>query len=332
MTLEITGVWHPQGQSRQYPATLVLGEQEYTLQAESTEPRSGQISDIKVSDRLANIPRRLTLEDHSVFITQDNAAVDHWLKLSKGKTGLLHRLESSKKYALLAVVLSLLAIFGFFKFGLPFAASHIAQSLPHSISRIVSRGALSLLEDEWFEPSEISAERQSAIRQRFRGMLIPHHGNKPYALNFRKMGMANAFALPDGNIFIADELINLAEDDKEIDSVLLHEIGHVENMHTMRLVVQSSITTLILAYTVGDIAGIEEWTLALPTLLMNTGFSRKFETEADQYALERMKALNISPTHFGNILRRLTQTNGDFDLGYLSTHPSTDQRIQLIQP
>ena len=56
-----------------------------------------------------------------------------------------------------------------------------------------------------------------------------------YEILFRSgRGMANAFALPAGQIIMTDELVELAENDDQIYAGLLHEMGHVEMKHGIR--------------------------------------------------------------------------------------------------
>ena len=44
----------------------------------------------------------------------------------------------------------------------------------------------------------------------------------------------NAYAVAGGNLFFTTGLINLAESEAELESVLAHEIAHVERRHTLR--------------------------------------------------------------------------------------------------
>jgi|GEM_PF-1479320 len=57
---------------------------------------------------------------------------------------------------------------------------------------------------------------------------------KHYQLRFREMPgwdddtqIANAFALPSGDILVTDRLMEMAGKPEELDAILLHEIGHV---------------------------------------------------------------------------------------------------------
>ena len=76
--------------------------------------------------------------------------------------------------------------------------------------------------------------------------------------------------------------------------------------HSLRQVIQSSAVTLALVMLAGDASAVDEWTLALPATVLQSQYSREFESEADVYAFERMAILGLDPVHFGNALHRIT--------------------------
>ena len=95
----------------------------------------------------------------------------------------------------------------------------------------------------------------------------------------------------------------------------------------------------------GDASGTAEILMGLPIVLTEMAYSRKFEREADQYALDSLKSWRICPKHFSNLMHRLMKkrqeevkrnipsANEDKEnkiLNYLSTHPSTERRIEMF--
>jgi Zn-dependent protease with chaperone function len=131
---------------------------------------------------------------------------------------------------------------------------------------------------------------------------------------------------------------------EEIDAILLHEIGHVVHRHSMRQVIQSSAMTIAMVMFTGDASAMDEWTAALPAVLLQSHYSRDFESEADRYAFARMIQLNIDPAHFGRGLQRITddamkdsplsekdtQRTETF-LKYFSSHPPSDERAAVAK-
>jgi predicted Zn-dependent protease len=69
----------------------------------------------------------------------------------------------------------------------------------------------------------------------------------------------------------------------------------------------------------------------VPTFLLDSHYSRSFEAEADDYALETLAAHHISPGRFAEVMERMQRAEPRFrrsDSGYLSTHPATVERIR----
>jgi len=92
---------------------------------------------------------------------------------------------------------------------------------------------------------------------------------------------------------------------------------------------------------IGDVGAVEKWTLALPGILLESNYSRGFETEADEYAFKRVIAIGMDPVHFERMLGRITgesrgvaedeaaqDTGSEGWLRYLSSHPGSPARIE----
>jgi Zn-dependent protease with chaperone function len=162
-------------------------------------------------------------------------------------------------------------------------------------------------------------------------------------------GMANAFALPSGAIIVTDRLIELADSQDQIDSVLLHEMGHVVRRHGMQRMLHSSFLTIAIVLVSGDVTTIENLAVTLPVLLLESHYSREDEREADKYAFENMLRIGIDPGNFSIIMEKLSSYNVDESdhanesdkaenpnkqpldngaLEYLSSHPATQDRIE----
>src|SRR6185295_15050115 len=155
----------------------------------------------------------------------------------------------------------------------------------------------------------------------------------PYRLEFRSSKIGpNAFALPAGIIVMLDDLVKLARRDEEVLGVLAHELGHVHNRHTMRMLLESSATALVIAGLTGDIASTTSLAAAAPALLLQTKYSRDNEREADAYAVDLMKQASMDPGSLARILARLDggagkkKNRGPGLPTFLSTHPATEER------
>lgn len=290
------------------------------------------IEALEVSSRLGNTPRHVAFPGGGRFETQDNDAMDALLASAQrdGPSLWLHRLESKLRYVALGVVVTIAFVWAMVVYGLPAAAKVVAMQMPVAVSTTISDQVLTRLDERLFRPSELPAPTQQRLQARFDEVTATVEEDFPFQLLFRQGGStlgANAFALPSGLIVMTDELVELAEHDDELVAILAHEVGHVVHRHGLRQVLQHTALGLVLTYLTGDTSSLVG---ALPVMLVQLGYSREFEREADEYALEYMRTAGLPPNHFAHIMQRLGHDHeGEKGIShYLSTHPATSERIE----
>lgn len=349
---QIEGYWYAPLNSERFAASLIITAGHYQLVVDGETRLRGEFQEIDVSDRTGNIARRLTFPDSSLFESQDNDGIDAVLDLtnhSAAGIGLLHRLESSWRWVIAGVFVTVFATFGFFKWGLPALSGHVARSLPVGVHESVAAGSMQLLDKFWFEESTLSQAEQDRIQARFDNLIRPlDQENFNFRLYFRQMGgLPNALALPSGEIIVTDALARLADPQEELDAVLMHEIGHVLERHGMQHVVQASTIALIVTLAVGDVSATGDLIVGVPTFLLQSNYSRASESSADQFAFRELTRQGIDPAHFATIILKLSnagkpvldkkKTNDDDSpetqdqaekADYLSTHPDSLSRAR----
>jgi len=290
------------------------------------------MDELKVTSRLGNTPRHVAFPDGGRFETQDNEAIDALLTFYNRQASALwlYRLESKLRYVVLGVLVTVGFIGLMVLYGLPAGAKMIAMQMPVSVSTGISEQVFKQLDQRIFQPTQLPESTQERLRARFREVTEQVEEPFVFELYFRRGGSglgANAFALPSGLILMTDELVALAEDDNELVAILAHEVGHVVHRHGVRQVMQQTALGLVVTYITGDTSSLIG---ALPLILLQLGYSREFEREADQYALDYLNAAEISSVHFVNIMKRLDDRYEDEEgFGhYLSTHPPTRERLE----
>jgi Zn-dependent protease with chaperone function len=330
---EIRGVLHDGSTSRRRDATLRFYAEGTVRLRVDGEERSLSFQELTIPSRLGNTPRRIHLPDGGELEVMDNDAVDAVLDVY-GRRGhdWLHRLESR----LLAVLVATAVVLGagalFLWYGVPAIARHAAFAVSPQLASHIGEGTLDVL-DQSFEPSQLPEARQAALRQAFAGIVDQAEAGYAYRLEFRRGRMigANAFALPSGAVVVTDELVALAENDEEIVAVLAHEVGHVVYRHGLRQAIQSSMLAIAIVLVTGDLSSTSGFVAALPTLLAETHFSRDFEREADEYAARYLATRDIDACRLGALLERMQEASGGgVEVPFLSTHPSTRERIQAL--
>jgi len=296
---------------------------------------SWQWQEIEVSERIGSSARYLDFPDGSRFECGENELIDQLCVLHSPKhTGLIHRLESKLRYVALSLLITASFIGWFLFYGMPGLAERIAYQLPSSVTESLSNQTLAALDQALFTPSQLPRETRQQWQQRFQKLAAKQPGEFNYRLLFRDGNQigANAFALPAGQIIVTDQIVALTEHPDELIGVLAHEIGHVRERHGLRQALQSSALAIILTTVTGDLNAAASVLTVLPTILVEAHYSREFETEADQFAIDTLLAMDKDPARLANMLHKLGEQYGDDgSTGWLDSHPGTDERLELLK-
>ncbi len=266
-----------------------------------------------VSSRLANTPRYVKAKDGGVFETLDNTAIDALQKSWQPSfmAGLVHTLESHLAAVFMAVALIGVFIWGMAQFGIPASANVISKALPANVLSMLSKETMLVLDKTHFTPSEMTETEQENLQNQFETVLT-EYTHLDLKVEFRHGGEsvgANAFALPDGTIIFTDEIVELAENNDQLITILAHEIGHVAERHSLRSMIESSALGIGFLMLVGDVSTAGEMLLGLPVLLKTLAYSRAHETEADVFSGEYLDRHDISREAFVAIMRSLQKNS-----------------------
>jgi predicted Zn-dependent protease len=152
----------------------------------------------------------------------------------------------------------------------------------------------------------------------------------------------NAFATSGGHIFITQGLLNCTNSEDSLAAVIAHEIAHIQLQHSIKAIRTSRITQAILI-TGTSAAGIaaqntglnlkeltdifDESVSEIVSTLVNSGYSREQEFEADALALALMASAGYQPSSLIDMLRVLEQNQPRSPGGFNKTHPAPAQRI-----
>lgn len=143
----------------------------------------------------------------------------------------------------------------------------------------------------------------------------------------------NAFAMADGTVRVHSALMDVMPDD-QILAVIGHEIGHVKLKHSYHQMKEVMLTNVAfdavttMGGTIGDLTSSQLGKLARTAV--HARFSQSDELESDAYAVRALKRMGEDPYAMKRSIETL-QTGGGSGGGFLSSHPSNQNRIDNIQ-
>lgn len=153
----------------------------------------------------------------------------------------------------------------------------------------------------------------------------------------------NAFATPGGHIFVTRGLIRCCTSEDALAAVLAHEIGHVQLRHGMESIEKARITEALTVITTegaktlgsAEVAQLTESFSGvisdIVNSLVNNGYSRSFEYEADQASVQLVRRVGYNPEGLIDMLNMMQNRLKPGGLDFAKTHPSPKDRISEIQ-
>lgn len=320
-------------------ATLGLeaGLQDLVLTSRDADaPRRREIprATVRLDVPLGSSARVLWLDDGGKLEFASGAELD----ALEGALGMkerpwIVRLEQSGKWALGIFAFVVLFVFVGFRFVVPFAAADIAGRMNDDTRRAMGKQVLRGVDQFYTEPSNLPGLERERIRREFADYVARVEPSAPeYTLIFRASRIGpNALALPGDTILLTDELVALYDSHDPVHAVLLHELGHVHHRHALRAGLQRVAFSLLVTFVIGDVIDFGSVAGSLPSLLVESGFSRAFEREADAYALDAaaVNGLGVQALHVA--FTRLLEEFGTQDMGWLGSHPGLDERVARVE-
>ena len=160
-------------------------------------------------------------------------------------------------------------------------------------------------------------------------------------LNFKvyQENQVNAFACADGSVRVYTGIMDVMTDN-ELLGVIGHEIGHVAMKHTKKEMRTSMLTSAALeglASTGSTMATLTDSQLgAIGNAVLNAQYSKKQESQADDYGYEFLKAVGKNPWGMAmsfEKLQKVSESSGSQASSVqklFSSHPDTETRIKRM--
>jgi len=140
----------------------------------------------------------------------------------------------------------------------------------------------------------------------------------------------NAFALPNGVIYIHTGILTRMDNEAQLAALLAHEIVHCTHRHSLRALRSTEDRTQAKSATVRELGQLLGITGSIASI---SGYTRDLETEADRVGLDLAVKANYDPREVLNLFELLKQ---EFELEgieepyFFGTHPNVRQRIENV--
>lgn len=167
---------------------------------------------------------------------------------------------------------------------------------------------------------------------------VSDNPSQVYQISILDSPVINAFALPGGYLYVSRGLLAVANDSAELAAVIAHEMAHVTANHGVlrqqreaEAVLASRVVSEVLSDKAAGQRALARGKVALAQ------FSRNQELEADGIGIAAMGEAGFDPyaaADFQTAMSTFNAFNSGTDaqvnsLDFLSTHPSTPQRVAL---
>jgi beta-barrel assembly-enhancing protease len=154
----------------------------------------------------------------------------------------------------------------------------------------------------------------------------------------------NAFAAPGGLVLVSRGLLRCCKNEDALASVLAHEVGHVQFAHGLQAIKKGRLTsalTILGTEAAKNLGGenlasvttaFEGSITDITSTMVNSGYARKFETQADAAAVAIMTRLGYDPSGLKQMLLEMERRMKPGGAGFAKTHPDPKVRIKDIEP
>ena len=150
----------------------------------------------------------------------------------------------------------------------------------------------------------------------------------PYTFQIVEDSAVNAFATMGGYVYVTTGLMEAADTEAELASVIGHEIGHIGERHAVQQMRQAAIAQGITGAV--DLGQNRERLVNIGAqLAWQLPNSRQAEYEADEYGFETMGRVGYDQAGMVNFMKKLVRQGSPPE--FLSTHPDARNRVNSLQ-
>ena len=152
----------------------------------------------------------------------------------------------------------------------------------------------------------------------------------------------NAFAAPGGFVFVTKGMLKCCTSEDALAAVLAHEIAHSQLKHGLRAIQSarySDVGMTILSETAANLSGADLKSVVnlfkdtvsdIKTTMIDTGYSRSLEFEADNLAVKIMDKAGYLNRGLADMLTTMGERLKPGGSDFFKTHPSPKNRLEEL--
>ncbi|MEI7529290.1 MAG: M48 family metalloprotease [Elusimicrobiota bacterium] len=207
----------------------------------------------------------------------------------------------------------------------------VPEKIENRIGEAVTRSVLAQMpahtDPAWQQYLEDMGRKIAAVSER------PAYHYRYYIV---ESSTVNAFAVPDGSIFVTTGLLKMiGQDQLALAGVLAHETGHIARRHGAETLQSELGFGLLSTIIFGFGNSVAKQAGNMTSQIMGLGYGREMELEADVCAVRYLARLGYPPDSSLKFLRSILPLEKDqHDITiekYLRSHPPTTERIQYVE-
>ena len=256
---------------------------------------------------------------------QDFIRAFHKLRKEKGYVGVYHRMVGLGLGVHAALALAILGVIALaYLYFMPWVAEKAVVLIPEDYENTIGDAFF----EQYADFSSIDTAKTKALNL-FAGQLDLNN-TREIKFTVINSETVNAFALPNGNVVVFTGIIDLMQDYDELAGLIGHEVAHVNNRHSMKMMCRNLAGYIFLSAVLSDVNGIMAVIGDNVHSLQSLTYSRRFEHEADEEGLKMLYDNKVNPAGMSKLFTRLQGEHDKFIPEFLSSHPVTEDRIEFI--
>ena len=134
--------------------------------------------------------------------------------------------------------------------------------------------------------------------------------------------------------------MSCTDSEDALAGVIAHELGHIQLKHGIGAIkanritaaaVESSATMAVGSEKKAELKFLEDASKEIVTTLVNSGYSKSQEYDADRFAVKLMARAGYDPNAMTEMLKIMSEKQKNDNRGFDKTHPSAVSRIKSVE-